>query len=223
MQPTRENGFTLVELLVAIAIASIVLAAVVSAYFVQVRGKNTQEVLTDMNDASRAALEIMVNEIRMAGFDPEDTAVAGFLVALSDEVRFTMDIGNGATYLSDGDTTDSNEDVHYRINTLNALGRQTNGAGGFQPLVPNVDALDFVYFDGNGNILATPVTGNNLDNIRSIEVTIVARAEDALTGAHTDNTVYQNQQGQTIFTAPGDHLRRFRLTTTVTCRNMTGI
>jgi type IV pilus assembly protein PilW len=77
MKPSPNTGFTLVELLVAMAAASIVMVAVVSAYQVQVRSKNTQEVLTDMNQTARAALEIMTHEIRMAGCDPTLTAGAG--------------------------------------------------------------------------------------------------------------------------------------------------
>ena len=72
MQHTENKGFTLIELLVAMAITSIVMAAVVSAYQLQVRGKNTQEALTDMNQTARAALEVMTNEIRSAGLDPDD-------------------------------------------------------------------------------------------------------------------------------------------------------
>ncbi len=217
MQPRRDNGFTLIELLVAMAISSIVMAAVASAYFVQVRGKNTQEALTDMNDTARAALEIMVHEIRMAGFDSQGTADAGILTAASDELRFTMDIGDGdpmTTFEPDGDADDANEDVRYAINASGDLGRETGGTGGLQALAHNVDALNFIYLDADGNITAA------LDQIRTIQVTLVARAEGGLTGQHTDNTAYENQQGDVIFTAPGDSFRRLRLTTTIACRNM---
>ena len=79
MNNTANRGFTLVELLVAMAIASIVMAVVVTAYQVQVRGKNTQAALNDMNQTTRAALEVMTNEIRTAGFDTVDpsSAIAG--------------------------------------------------------------------------------------------------------------------------------------------------
>ncbi len=74
----RKNmGFTLIELLVAMAVVSIVMAAVVSAYQLQVRGKNTQDALTDMNQTARSALEIMTYEIRTAGCDPESYGGCG--------------------------------------------------------------------------------------------------------------------------------------------------
>ena len=198
------------------AMASIVMAAVVSAYTVQVRSKNTQEVVTDMNDTARAALEIMITEIRMAGFDPLGTANARIITANSDELQFSMDIGDGdpmTTFEPDGDAGDANENIRYKIDSGN-LGRQTGGAGAFTALAHNVDALNFIYLDANGNITGT------LNNIRTIQVTIVARAEGGFTGSHTDNTAYENQQGDVIFTAPGDSFRRLCLTTTVACRNM---
>lgn len=220
MNQASNKGFTLIELLVAMAIASIVMGAVVSAYQLQVRGKNTQEALTDMNQTLRTALEIMTTEIRTAGFDTVDTAaaVAGIITATATELRFTRDIGDGVTLEPDGDVNDANEDIHYRINTNGHLGRQVGNAGGFQPLARNVDALNFVYLDANSNPGAI---GNN---IRSIQVTIVARAGEAggvgFVGRYTDTTVYQNQQGTVILPAQNDAYRRLMLTTTIQCRNL---
>jgi type IV pilus assembly protein PilW len=106
------------------------------------------------------------------------------------------------------------------------LGRETGpgldpgcggATGGLQPLARNVDALNFVYLDEDGNVTATP------GDIRTIEVTIVARSGDdegGLLFSHTDNTAYQNQRGQVILPAQNDGFRRFRLTATVHCRNL---
>ncbi|HSM75405.1 MAG TPA: prepilin-type N-terminal cleavage/methylation domain-containing protein, partial [Desulfobacterales bacterium] len=193
MKPSPNTGFTLVELLVAMAAASIVMVAVVSAYQVQVRSKNTQEVLTDMNQTARAALEIMTHEIRMAGCDPTLTAGAGILIANPNELRFSMDIVDPAApeefrFRADGLTTGPNENVHYAINADGHLGRDTGG--GLQPLARNVNAVDIVYLDADGNVTAA------LDEIRAIQVTIVARAGDAAGGfrhAHTDSDDYLNQ------------------------------
>jgi type IV pilus assembly protein PilW len=221
MNKVSNKGFTMIELLVAMAVASIIMAAAVSAYQLQVRGKNTQEALTDMNQTLRTALEIMTKEIRTAGFDtvsPPNIAVAGIITATATELRFTRDISDGVTLAPDGDVNDANEDIHYRINTNGHLGRQVGNAGGFQPLARNVDALNFVYLDANGNPGAV---GNN---IRSIQVTIVARAGEAggvgFVGRYTDTTVYQNQQGTVILAAQNDAYRRLMLTTTIQCRNL---
>lgn len=224
MQHNKNKGFTLIELLVAMAITSIVMAAVVSAYQLQVRGKNTQEALTDMNQTARAALEVMTNEIRSAGLDPLNTLPmgAGILNPTANQLRIIMDIGDGASLQPDGDTNDPNEDVTYSlyvdIRGNRNLGRDTGG--GNQPLALNVDALDFVYLNAFGIPTGIPA------NIRSIQVTLVARAGEmaaggvGFVGAHTDTTAYQNQQGTEILAAQNDSYRRLLLTTTIQCRNI---
>ena len=135
-----------------------------------------------------------------------------------------MDIGDGVTLQPDGDVLDPNEDVRYMINADGHLGRDT-GAG-LMPLARNVDALDFVYLNGNNPpaVIPTPVPANLLNTIRSIQVTIVARAGEAggvgFVGAHTDSTAYFNQQGTEILAAQNDSYRRVLLTTTIQCRNI---
>lgn len=202
------------ELLVAMAIVSIVMVAIVSAYQLQVRGKNTQDALTDMNETARAALEIMAHEIRTAGCDPNRTANAGIVVANPNQLDFTMDIGDGASFEPDGDLDDPNEQVSYALNGGN-LTRDTGG--GPMPLARNVDALDFVYLDEDGNIAGTP------DDIRTIQVAIVARSGQAASGfwnTLTDTQQYANLQGNVIFGPANDTFRRLLLTRNIRCYNM---
>lgn len=217
----RKNmGFTLIELLVAMAVVSIVMAAVVSAYQLQVRGKNTQDALTDMNQTARSALEIMTYEIRTAGCDPNRTADAGIVTADASQLDITMDIGDGASFEPDGDLDDPNERVSYTLNG-GILERTTGVAGIAQPLARNVDALNFVYLDEDGNITATPA------EVRTIEVAIVARSGETASGfmhSFTDTRNYQNLQGDVIFGPASatfdDSFRRLLLTKSITCYNM---
>ena len=142
MEHSNQNGFTLIELMVSIAIGSVLILAVAAAYQVQVQSKNTQEALTDMNSSTRAAMEIMVHELRTAGCDPDGTAGAGIVNATNNTLSFTMDIGNtaGTSFEPDGALDGPNEQVRYAINANGDLGRDTGG--GLQPLARNVDALE---------------------------------------------------------------------------------
>jgi type IV pilus assembly protein PilW len=247
MHHRAENGFSLIELLVAMALASIVGLVIATAYEVQVRGKNTQEALTDMNQSARAALEIMADDIAMAGLDPTEDANARIILADAGELIFSTDRGDGATNRPDGDCCDNNEIIQYHltndndddgVNDLIAdgvacdLGRQTgggidpgagcgNGLNGLLALSPNVDALNFVYLDDDGAVIATPVA--NPGDIRSIQVTLVVRAGVQSGGfiyRFANNQAYANQQGDEILPAQGDRFRRLLLTTTINCRNL---
>ncbi len=221
MKHTQDKGFTLIELLVAMAIASIVMGAVVSTYQLQVRGKNTQEALTDMNQAARAALEIMNNEIRSAGCDPVETAGAGIVIAAGNQLSFTKDSGNtaGGSFSPDGLLDGPNEQIRYALYVDGGgnqnLGRDTGG--GLQPLARNIDALDFQYLDGNGNLTGV------LANIRSVQVTIVARSganPGGFTHRYVDARIYTNLQGNVLLPAQNDAFRRLLLTSTINLLNL---
>jgi type IV pilus assembly protein PilW len=213
----NENGFTLVELLVALAISGVVMAGIYSAYYSQQKSYVTQEQVAAMQQNLRAAMYIMQREIRMAGCDPTQNANAGIQTAGTNNIGFTLDITNTAgTGNPDGLLDGPNENVTYSLYDSggdgdNDLGRDT-GAGN-QPVAENIDALDFVYLDANG------ATTTTLANIRSVQITLVARTGRRDPG-YTNNTSYQNQQDTTIYTAPNDNFRRKLLTAEVKCRNL---
>ena len=223
----NNKGFTLIELLVAMGMAGIVMAAIFMSYKAQVQGKIAQEVTLEMQQSGRAGLERIESDIRMAGCDPSWDAGAGFLTAAADETRFTMDIsgGGGSGNEFNGVIDQPVEDVRYALVDGNLVRERMlaeDGAGnpeGEQPLIRNVDALNFVYLDINGAVTAV------LADIRSVEVSIVIRGGEGaqsrgLMRASIDNTSYENQQGDEILPPPGDEFRRIQLTTTVHCRNM---
>jgi type IV pilus assembly protein PilW len=221
-----DSGMTLIELLVTLAVGSIIIAAIYSIYISQVQGQATQRAALEMQQGLRAALTIMDREIRTGGVDPLGTAGAEIIVADVDVFHFTHDIGgrivDGMDQF-DGDTDDQNEDIQYAINDSGHLGRATGGSGILQPLLDNVDALNFVYLDRAGNRLNTPITGNDRNRIRQVQVTVVVRygsSQGGLLRAVTDTNVYRNQQDEIILDAPNDTFRRLMMTTTITCRNM---
>ncbi len=235
MRRSDHFGFTLIELMIAMVIGSILMVAVVSAYQIQVGSKNTQEALTDMNTTVRAALEIMTQELSTAGCDPNNTGTPGIVNADFNDLTVSMDIGNtaGDSFGADGLIDGPNEQIRYAINVAGNLGRDRLDGAGLQPLARNVDAVDFVYLDGATppNRIVSPVAAANLENIRSIQITMVARAGRGTPGfmkTILDNTVYTNPQGDVLLFANGapnppmDSFRRLLLTTTVNCRNMLG-
>ena len=218
--PNKIRGFTLVELLIAMAISSIVLASVAAAYRTQIRTHATQQMVVDMQQNIRGAMYIMQREIRMAGHDPTGLSGASILVADDAVLQFQSDDNE------DGDCDDSMEDIRYAMTADGALGRQVSG-GLLDPLAENIDAINFVYLDGANppNVLATPVPESNRSDIRSIQITIVARSGQNLPGLFyqaTDDRIYRNQQGTIILdmSAAPDTFRRQLLTAEVRCRNL---
>lgn len=227
----QDKGFTLLELLVSMAIVGIVMAGIYSVYHAQQKSYLAQEQVAAMQQNLRAAMYLMEREIRMAGYDPLGSAGAGILSANTNSIRITLDIHDGVDNdadgnideddelgNADGDTTDKDEDITYlRLDPdgdgVFDLFRRCALAANDQLVAENIDALDFIYLDENSNVAA------NLNEIRSVQVTIVARTGRRDSG-YTDIGTYRNQQGTIVLPQQNDGFRRRLLTSEVKCRNL---
>lgn len=217
----RSEGFSLIELMIAMAMVGILSAAMYMTFETQVRGQVSQDVSLQMTQSLRAAMEIMASDIRMAGCDPTEAANAQIVTAEDDNLILSMDIGGGPQGQPDGDINDANEIVRYTINGNGNLGRALGMAGPLEPLHSidlACDVLDFVYLDIDGNPTLVP------NKINAIQVSMVVRSADAVNPGflrgYTDSTSYVNLQGQEILAPPNDTFRRFQLSATIDCRNL---
>lgn len=256
---SKNQGFTIVEFMVAMTLGAVILAGVVAANVSQQRSYVTQDQTAEIQQNVRAALYYMQREIRMAGCNPTNEAPNTGIVAMgNDFLHIRMDITGGENdgvdndgdgvvdedtnglddngdglvdegpeadeyRYSDGDTDDRDEDVAYShydsdgdgIN--DCLGRDI-GAGN-QPVSQNIDALNFVYLDEDGNVTATR------NRVRAIQVTIVGRTE-RVAPDFADTTVYVNMQGDTVFDPlidgipDADQYRRKRVALEIHGRNL---
>jgi prepilin-type N-terminal cleavage/methylation domain-containing protein len=166
----NQKGFTLVELMIALLLSSLVLAAVGVAFRSQQKSYTAQEEVAEMQQELRAGMEIITRELRNAGHDmtPNKTAGAGFVAAGPFQVEFTMDLGDGAGGNPDGDINDPNEQISYglRVDAANfendgeadagvlvlPLGRRDGpAAANIEALTSNIHAIGFAYaYDGPG-------------------------------------------------------------------------
>lgn len=64
------RGFTQIELMVAMVIASLVAAAITKVYQTQQRAYTSQQSVVEMQQNARSAMTLMKREIRMAGYKP---------------------------------------------------------------------------------------------------------------------------------------------------------
>jgi type IV pilus assembly protein PilW len=219
----NQNGFTLIEILIALAITGVVMAGIYSTYASQQKAYIAQEQVAAMQQNLRAAMYYMVREIRMAGCDPTETSDAGIVVANKNSIQFTLDIDDDTgTGDPDGDTGDANEDITYSLDDNDDDG--DNDLERNNHLVAeNIDAIDFVYLDEDGDQLPYDGAGNiaSVPDIRSVQITIVARAGRSDRG-FVNAVAYYNQQDlvNPILAAQNDNFRRTRLTTEVKCRNL---
>jgi type IV pilus assembly protein PilW len=165
-----QKGFTLIEMLIALAIGSLLLAGIYTFYLSQKKAHAIREQVGEMQQNARAGLELMVREIRMAGYNPTRAAGVGIIAAGPNTIRITMDL-NG-----DGDVADADEDITYSLYDSGGDGDQDLGrkpAGGTnQPMAENIQSLNFEYTLADGSTTTTPATPSQ---VRMIKATLTAR------------------------------------------------
>lgn len=112
--PSDNKGMTLIEIMVALAIAGFATAAIYGAFLSQEKASIGQKHITQVQQNLRAVMNLMANEIRLAGLDmsPGQTSGAGILVAEQGRIRFTCDLYGGTSdgIDNDGDGADNDAD-----------------------------------------------------------------------------------------------------------------
>ena len=185
-----ENGFTLIELMLSIAISGIVLAAITATFISQSRSYDAQAQINGMQQGARAAMDIITREVRMAGYNTNSTLTFDGITYDTTQIRVRANL-NG-----DGDTGDTNEDIIYAHDAGNDLINRTAGAT-TEALVENIETFTFQYLDESGAATTTTAA------IRQVQITITA-----ITSKPDPNYT------------PNGGYRTFTLTSLITPRNL---
>lgn len=236
-----SKGFTMIELLVAMVVSMLVMAAIYAAYSAQQRTYFAQDQVVEMQMNTRAALNMLMKEIRMAGYDPLGTAGAGIVAANSHSIEFTMDLTDDAgTDDGDGDLADIGESVYFGFNSATVdvlpqdgipdamvngvhvaapLTRSTDGVT-FEFIAENIQAIHFQYLDALDTVTTVAA------DVRSVQISILARA-NLPDKDYIDSKTYTpasgidwDLNGAAAGNAANDNYRRRLLITTVQCRNI---
>ena len=155
------SGFKLVELLIAMTVGLLVFAAAVGAFNLQSKIYDVQSQVTEMIQNARAAMVVMVGEIRMADYDP---AGAGFdgIPYDPDRLQIVADLDG------DGNPTETGEMVVYAFDPVNLQITRDAGAGP-EPFAENIQSFSFEYLDATGS--PTTISAN----IRQVRISLTAR------------------------------------------------
>lgn len=71
----KEKGVTLIELMVALVICGIIVAAIYRLFVAQARSYTVQDQVAESQQNVRNAMELLLRDIRMAGFDDDMTPI----------------------------------------------------------------------------------------------------------------------------------------------------
>jgi prepilin-type N-terminal cleavage/methylation domain-containing protein len=167
----NKYGFSLVEIMVVIAILPIVIAAIYGVFASVNRSCTNNEVSAEVMQYMRTSIDFMEQDIRMAGLDSFDSAGAGiepFAKPENTYLRFTADRNmSGAIEMADfEDITYEYDDVNDRLTQCLYEGAPEEDCG---TLAENVTAFQFEYYDEDDNLLAAPI---DRSLIRTVQVTM---------------------------------------------------
>ncbi len=211
----NTGGYSLVEIMIALAITGIIMGAIYQAFRSQQESYIAQDQVAEMQQNLRAALDIMVREIRMAGFDPKESGQFGILSANSSSLNFTADIGKNS-YKGNG-KLNPGETLLYQLydsdgDGINDALRRTPGGSA---VANNIYGLEFYYTLDDGSKTFTPPDPSK---IRIIQISLLARSSRP-DRDYTDTKTYTTASGAT-WGPFNDHYRRLFIVTSVECRNL---
>jgi type IV pilus assembly protein PilW len=170
---TGNNGFTLIELMVAIAIASVVMAGIYSMFIMQQRTQVTEQVVVDMQQTLRAAMYMVERDIRMAGFDP--TVTWGF---------------DGLNNDGDADTDEADE----KQNDRELDGVDNDGDGSIDAADADGEALGIIFAGPHAVKMTMDVVDNN-DRIHTSSNEIIRYGFANIYDADADGMADLNKGG----------------------------
>lgn len=180
----NTDAFTLVEILIAMAMVGIVMAGIYTVFISTNRSYHTQDRVADAQQRVRVGIDFLVRDIRVAGLDPLGPAIdpvdgngAGIKEATATKLRFTADVSMG------GSIDEANrERITYEYDSANNRLRQCvyegTGSENWQTLINDVSVLSFIYLDANDAPITVPVSAVDLTNIRTVEISMTVEGED---------------------------------------------
>jgi len=199
IKKTRSEGFTLIEILIAMFVGAIIMSAIYGMMIVAQKnsGNLDRKVVTQQD--TRAVLDMMAMEIRMASYNPMYTSATwstipscaamgistptasykGIQVAEADRMVIAMDLnGNGSI----GNVTGDNEYIMYYYDSGSGTLYRNVSCGGNEALLggsaPFTNVINgstvslFQYFDKDGNATTS------IPDIRRILITILSETSE---------------------------------------------
>lgn len=207
---SNQRGFSLLEMLFALAIFSIAVTVIYGVMNNMSSSFTLQEVNIQAQQLLRAGSELMVHDIRMAGYNPTGEADVttnikpGITVATAQRLQFTSDL-DASRIIDDVDDTDGVdsadfERMEYVYDGADRIEQVLSQSDGTEVnralLLDDITNLRFTYFDEDNTNLVSPVAAASLEDIRTVAITMTiqkpAGRRDPVTRTYTTTIACRN-------------------------------
>jgi len=188
------KGITLIELLVALVIGGVVIAGIYRVFIAQTKAYTVQDQVVEVQQNVRSAMEVLLRDLRMAGFDNDATDLNGDGMKLNDVPTPITPGQNSITVMYDYNNV--LRTVTYQLNAnpdgSSSLMRNqippdsppSTAVG--DPILDNVTALNFLYgVDQNtaDNVWVADAwvqaAGVGTSRVVAVRITLTARPQSA--------------------------------------------
>ncbi|MDI6751549.1 MAG: prepilin-type N-terminal cleavage/methylation domain-containing protein [bacterium] len=173
-----KKGMTLVELMVALLCMTVMMGVVYQLIVTTERIQIHTGVRAEAEYNIREAMDIMLCEIRHAGYRYYDSMSAGESVPpiFAETVnRVGTDSCKGSLTISadldENGIVTCDEIISYRVDN-HTLGRKTAEQINWEPVANNVEKIKFAYFNEKEEEIKPPLTTANADTIRRVDIAI---------------------------------------------------
>ena len=178
-RPRRQKkmqGFSLVELLIVMAVLTIV-GTIVGQMIMSVQNSYmSQQGLIEAQNNARAALDLMVRLTRMAGNDPDRINFQAINPDPDNNGQLDSIHLRGDWNPADGALDDPYEDIIFSVNN-GTMFKQEPGDPGAVAFLDSIGVLSFSYFDRNYTPIADPI--GNPGSIATVEIIMQTEVPDS--------------------------------------------
>jgi prepilin-type N-terminal cleavage/methylation domain-containing protein len=165
-----SKGFTLVEILIALALMSIITTAIYQLYISQYKTWISQDLVTEMQQNARFSIDLMTREMQLAGYDIPSGETA---IKEATDTKFTFwsrDLSiSGAANVQRRKVSFYQDGANLKMDVVTEAG----GADTGNVVAENVESLDFDYYDDQNNQITNLPADMGL--IRRVKVTLKVR------------------------------------------------
>ena len=170
-QIASSEGFTLIEMVVALGLSLVTVSAVYSLYVSELKAQYVREDRLEMQQQARVVMDVIGREVLMAGYDPRgvnrDVDLSNdFLGITYDPSRLMIK----ADLNGNGLIADANESIRFVYDSKTHTLRRNTG-GGNQPFGENIESFLVEYFDQGGNPTVDSAS------IQQVKITVTARTK----------------------------------------------
>ncbi len=183
---SKKFGFTIIELLIACAIVGIVVIGVGNLYIGMQRIFINQAKISELQHQMRVAMNIMIKDIRRAGYDPKGLGNFGITEKLLSEIRYTIDENENGIVDPVSPAVEPKEEHRFRLDgnilkyTKDATVDEVTESVSWHSLHflhgGEVMSLQFIYRDKDGVVTTTAA------DVRTVHITITGRTKLSAAG-----------------------------------------